>query len=354
MPTYSPSQRVNSFDAADTPQQLRQVSVVMPIRNEANTISRCLEAVLNQDYPHSDMEVFVIDGMSTDNTRDIIASVASRYPDVSVTILDNPRQIVAPGLNAALDQVNGDIIVRIDGHCEIDPDYISRCVAYLQTGDIDGVGGPIQTIGKTPLSETIALGMSSKFGVGGSAFRTVTDKAMIVDTVAFPAYTRRIVEQAGKFDEELVRNQDDEYNYRIRALGGTIFLAPDIHSRYHSRGTLPSLWRQYFQYGYWKVRVMQKHPRQMSLRQFVPPTFVGVLLVSGLLSPFNRTMRRLGFGVALLYAAANLGASIWTANKHGRQHLARLPAVFAALHVSYGLGFLVGLARFANRWRERR
>src|SRR5438132_14210048 len=122
--------------------------------------------------------------------------------------------------------------------------------------------------------------MSSAFGVGGSAFRTVSDRTLLTDTVAFPAFTRAALEKAGAFDEELVRNQDDEYNYRLRKLGAKILLASDVHSRYFSRATLPGLWRQYFQYGFWKVRVMQKHPRQMRLRQFGPPLFVATMLMS--------------------------------------------------------------------------
>ena len=124
--------------------------------------------------------------------------------------------------------------------------------------------------------------MSSPFGVGGSAFRTIDDREIYTDTVAFPGYTREIVRRAGKFNEELVRNQDDEYNYRIRELGGRILLSPTIRSRYFSRSTLLSLWRQYFQYGYWKVRVLQLHPRQMRPRQFVPFIFVVSLIVFSL------------------------------------------------------------------------
>ena len=137
-------------------------------------------------------------------------------------MVDNPKLIAPSGLNCALGRASGDIIVRIDGHCEIEPDYIENCVTILLSGKADGVGGPIETIGETFRSRAIALAMSCTFGVGGSAFRTINDREMYTDTVAFPAYSRAIVEKAGLFNEELIRNQDDEYNYRIRELGGRI------------------------------------------------------------------------------------------------------------------------------------
>jgi hypothetical protein len=174
----------------------------------------------------------------------------------------------------------------------------------------------------------------------------------VTDTIAFPAYTRRVVEQAGEYDEELVRNQDDEYNYRLRSMGVRLLLAEDVRSRYYSRSSLRSLWRQYFQYGYWKVRVMQKHPRQMQPRQFVPPLFVSALLVSGALAVFAPPLRWAWASIALAYVAANLAASVNTAWRHGIRVFRWLPVVFTILHVSYGSGFLVGLAKFWRRWHQ--
>ncbi len=342
---------VSPVDTANLPTAptMPFVSIIMPVRNEADAIKLSLRAVLHQDYPHDRMEVIIADGMSTDGTRQAIDALLRYHPDIPVTVLDNPGKIAPTGLNVAVAWARGDIIIRVDGHCEIARNYASRCVDHLLKRDVDGVGGPIETIGSTPLSQSIAVGMSSTFGVGGSAFRTIQDKAMLVDTVAFPAYKRQAIEKAGPFDEELVRNQDDEYNYRLRELGGKIFLTPDIRSRYHSRSTMRSLWRQYFQYGYWKVRVMQKHPRQVSARQFVPPLFVGTALVGGILAPFSKTIRYLWLTVLVLYGVANLGASLASARKRGWRHLVFLPAVFATLHVSYGLGFLNGLRKFALR-----
>jgi cellulose synthase/poly-beta-1,6-N-acetylglucosamine synthase-like glycosyltransferase len=323
----------------------------MSVRNERDFVHRSLVVALEQDYPPDHLEILVADGMSTDGTREIVQSLAAQHPHVRLLV--NPGQIVSTGLNLALAQARGEVIIRVDGHCEIGRDYVRRCVQYLQENDIDGVGGPIDTIGRTLVGEAISFAMSVPFGVGGSTFRTATDKALLVDTIPFPAYTRAIIERAGLYDEELVRDQDDEYNYRIRELGGKLLLAPELRSRYYSRSSLRSLWRQYFQYGYWKVRVMQKHPRQMRLRQFAPPAFVGALLISAVLaiiSPLSGAALTL---VAGPYLLANLAASLWIARKQGWKYLPLLPLVFTILHVSYGLGFLIGLVKFWNRWGDK-
>jgi succinoglycan biosynthesis protein ExoA len=327
----------------------KAVSVIMPIRNEAGFIGESLRSVLDQDYPPDLMEVIVVDGMSTDATRDIVRDLAAQHSNVR--LVDNPGRIVPIGMNIALQQAKGEIIVRVDGHCEIRPDYVRRCVEYLGNGEIDGVGGPMETIGETTVSQAIAIAMSSPFGVGGSAFRTIKDRTMYVDTVAFPAYRRETIRKNGLYDEELVRNQDDEYNYRLRELGGRILMTPDIRSRYYSRSSLKSLWRQYLQYGFYKVRVMQKHPRQMSLRQFIPPLFVASLILISVLSLFFAPVRLLLAVEIGAYLAANLGASLITAGKTGTQYFIYLPVTFAILHIAYGSGFLYGLVKFANRWK---
>ena len=322
----------------------------MPVRNEARFISRSLGAVLAQNYPRDRMEIIVADGLSQDGTRDIIESLQREHPNLS--LIDNPGKIVATGLNAVLRSAKGEVIIRVDGHCEIATDYVRHCVSHLTADNIDGVGGPLETVGETYTAEAIAAAMSSVFGVGGSAFRTGAKEARLVDTVAFPAYKRETIQRAGDFDEELVRNQDDEYNYRVRKLGGRILLSPEIQSRYYSRASLPKLWNQYFQYGYWKVRVLQKHPRQMQPRQFVPPLFVMGLSLLLLTAPFFSVSKFLFAGSMLTYALLNLAASVLAARKTKWRLLSLLPIAFTVIHLAYGLGFLIGLAEFWNRWGD--
>jgi glycosyltransferase involved in cell wall biosynthesis len=328
------------------------VSVLMPVCNEGSFIARSLGAVLAQDYPADRMEILVADGRSGDATRGVILALARE--DRRVRLVDNPGRIVSTGLNRAMREANGEVIIRVDGHCEIAPDYVRRCVAYLESGQCDGVGGPLETIGLTPRAEAIATAMSSWFGVGGSAFRTVRDRSLLTDTVAFPGYTRSAMVRAGEFDEELVRNQDDEYNYRLRKLGAKILLAADVHARYYSRSTFTSLWRQYLQYGYWKVRVMQKHPLQMQPRHFAPALFVAALATSALLGAVSPLARAIAVLTVAAYATANAAAVLAVRRRDPVDAWWLLPVAFATLHVSYGTGMLVGLVRFAGRWRRPR
>jgi succinoglycan biosynthesis protein ExoA len=330
-----------------TAHELPFVTVVMPIRNEARHIRDSLGAVLNQDYPAHRMEVLVADGMSTDATREIVRSLQGG--GVEVHVVDNPGRVVPTGLNAAIRRARGDVIVRVDGHTTVAPDYVSESVAALRRSGAANVGGRMDAVSVGRVGEAVALATSSPFGVGGARFHYSQDEEL-VDTVYLGAWWRDTFDAVGLFDEEQVRNQDDEFNYRIRAHGGKVLLTPRIRSSYYNRATFRSLWRQYFQYGYWKVRVLQKHPLQMRPRQFAPPLFVLCLLVGAALAPFFSAALYAWLALLGAYALANLAASVLTARKGGWGHLPLLPAVFAVLHVGYGLGFLLGLVRYANRW----
>lgn len=327
------------------------VSVIMPIRNEAAFIPQSLGAVLAQDYPHRQMEVLIADGMSTDGTRDVIASLAAGYPGISVTILDNPGRIVPTGMNVALAHARGEVIIRVDGHTVVAPDYVRECVTALRRSGADNVGGRMDPVSEGKFGQTVAAATSSPFGVGGARFH-YSSREEWVDTVYMGAWPREIFQRIGLFDEEQVRNQDDEFNYRLLSQGGKILLSPRIKSRYYNRATLRSLWRQYFQYGFWKVRVMQKHPRQMRPRQLIPPAFVAIILILLLLMPFSVISRWMFTLVASFYIVATLGASISAARKGNWRLLPLLPVTFATLHLAYGFGFLTGLIRFWNRWRD--
>jgi succinoglycan biosynthesis protein ExoA len=324
------------------------VTVIMPVYNEAQYIQRSLESVLAQTYPPQKMEVIISDGMSNDGTRDIVHQYQQKYSYIK--IIDNPGKIVPTGLNCALKQSMGDIIIRVDGHCEIAPDYVSSCVQIIQKQQVDGVGGYIETIGENTLAQGIALAMSSKFGVGGSPFRTIENRTLLVDTIPFPAYTRSILDRAGPYDEELIRNQDDEYNYRIRELGGKLLLSAEIHSRYYSRSRFSSLWRQYFQYGLWKVRVLQKHPWQMQFRQFIPPIFVMSIITCFSLSLLFPFFILPFISIISVYLLADMIVSIIVSNKNGWRYFPVLSGAYPILHIGYGIGFIIGFFRFMKRW----
>jgi glycosyltransferase involved in cell wall biosynthesis len=327
------------------------ISILMPVRNEIDHIGNSIRAVLFQNYDMGSLEIIIADGMSGDGTREIINKFRADHPKLK--LIDNPGLIVSTGLNNALKHAKGDIIIRVDGHSEIAPDYVSSCVRHLQEKEVDAVGGPMETVGETTIAQVIALAMSSPFGVGNSSFRTSKNKSKLVDTVPFPAYRRETIDELGLFDEELVRNQDDEYNYRLRKFGGKVLLAEDVRARYYSRGSLSSLFKQYFQYGYWKVRVLQKHPAQMKPRQFVPLLFVLSLLVT-ILASLISVWGKLALSLILgSYFLSNLIASIWTARGKNWKFILALPFAFTILHLSYGIGFLVGLFRFIHRWGDK-
>jgi succinoglycan biosynthesis protein ExoA len=330
--------------------ELPRVSVVMPIRNEGTFIARSLGAVVGQDYPADRLQVIVADGMSTDGTREIVKELQKRHR--SIILVDNPARIVPTAMNAGIRVAEGDIIVRVDGHTIISRDYVRNCVAELQRTGADNVGGRMLAVSRGLLGRAIAMATSSPFGVGGARFH-YSDREEWVDTVYMGAWPKGVFAQIGLFDEEMVRNQDDELNYRLRAHGGKILLCPNIRSEYFNRATVGSLAKQYFQYGCWKVRVLQKHPRQMSLRHFVPPLFILCLSVSCVGAPFSVIAWRVFITTACLYLIANLSSSfLLTMRKHW-EAMPILPLVFIMLHVSYGSGFIAGLFRFWNRWGRR-
>ncbi|HEY7543362.1 MAG TPA: glycosyltransferase family 2 protein, partial [Blastocatellia bacterium] len=213
------------------------VTVIMPIRNEAGFITRSLGAALGQDYPGDRMEVIIADGMSTDATREVIAQLSEAHPRIAVRIVDNPEKIVPTGFNRALEQAKGDVIVRVDGHTIIASDYVRQCVAALERTGADNVGGRMEAVTHGRFGKAVAIATSSPFGVGGARFH-YSNQEEYVDTVYMGAWPRSVFERVGLFDEEQVRNQDDEFNYRLLSHGGKILLTPQIKSKYYNRSTI--------------------------------------------------------------------------------------------------------------------
>jgi glycosyltransferase involved in cell wall biosynthesis len=321
---------------------LPTVSVIIPVCNEERYIAQCLQSVVQQDYPPELLEILVIDGRSEDNTREIVEEF--RGQDPRIQLLDNPSHIVSTAMNIGIRNTSGEVIVRVDGHCLLEPDYVRQCVRYLAQTGADNVGGLLRARGENYVGEAIAIAMSYPFGVGDSRFH-YSEREQYVDTVYLGAFPRRVFDHVGLFDEELIRNQDYELNYRLRAAGGKIFLTPAIKSWYITRGSLPQLCKQYFQYGFWKVAVLRKHPRSLRFRQTVPPALVFTLLASGLLGFFSRLSAYLFLSALSTYFVSALLFSLWSARKQGWKYLPMLPCIFASLHFSWGLGFLWGLAR---------
>jgi glycosyltransferase involved in cell wall biosynthesis len=327
--------------------QLPRVSLLVPIRNEERYIARCLDGLAAQDYPFDRMEVLVIDGASSDRTREVVASYRDRLP--GLRILENPERTVPYAMNRGIRVAQGDAIVRVDGHCVLAPDYVRRCVEVLLETHAHCVGGPMRCTGEGYWGVAIAAAMSSRFGVGNVLFRR-EDYRGPADTVYLGAWPRDVFGQIGLFDAELSNNQDDELAYRLRKGGGLVFLDPSIRSLYFARTSIPHLWRQYYRYGLYKVRVFQKHPFRMQARQFVPPSFVAAvcgLPVAALLHPAPLWAWSI---MVAIYGLANVAAATALAHRTRWAFLPAYPLLFTVLHLSYGSGFLMGLFRFAGRW----
>jgi succinoglycan biosynthesis protein ExoA len=325
------------------------VSVVIPCRNEREHIKDCLRSVLAQEPVAGGFEVIVADGMSDDGTREILSEISTT--DKRLKIIDNPGCITACGMNAGILQARGRYIAIMGAHNEYAPDYLRTSLEVLQNTGADNVGGSMTCVGSSTLSgesrlqKAIAIAHHSPFSAGGARWHDPSYEGP-ADTVFGGFYRRDVFERVGLFDESLVRNQDDELNLRLTRAGGKIWQSPHIKSWYHPRASLPALFRQYAQYGYWKVRVVQKHGKPASLRHLVPGIFVFCVIALPLLSLYNPAVSWIWVGLITLYLCCNLTASFITAARQGWRYLPLLPVVFGCYHFSYGLGFLKGIIDF--------
>jgi glycosyltransferase involved in cell wall biosynthesis len=332
------------------------VSIVIPCRNEVSYIAQCLASILAGDYPRERLEILAADGQSDDGTRAILGRYAAEHS--CVTVLDNPQLTTPAALNLAIRSASGSVIIRMDAHVLYPPDYIRRLVEALNETGADNVGGVLETVpaDDTPTARAIALGLSHPFGVGNSHFRTGTRERREVDTVPFGCYRRETFDRIGLFDEELVRNQDDEFNFRLIARGGRVLLLPDVTCRYFARHSFRHLARMYYQYGYFKPLVARKVGRVMTARQLVPSILITTLLGSAGLGFWLPGAAAAFASIATVYAVFILVCAAVTAGADLRCALA-LAAVFPTLHFSYGFGFIRGiydhlLARSLPRARE--
>jgi len=326
------------------------VSVIVPMRNEEPHIEKCIRSLIDQDYPTNLYEVLVVDGMSNDHSKKVAQAISDNYPNIF--LLENPGILTSSGLNIGIRKSKGEIVIILGAHSFVQNDFISKNAEFIKKNEHHCVGGPIETLGETHNAKVISLAMSSAFGVGDALFRYGKSEAY-VDTVAFGAYKKEVFEKIGLFDEELARNQDDEFNYRLRKAGGKIFITPEIKLSYYSRATLRKLWSQYFQYGFWKIRVLQKHPKMMRLRQLIPGVFVLSVILSFGLVFYHYIFGYLTLIILGSYVGCNLLSSLRIARKEGLKCLPLLPAAFSAMHFSYGMGFLIGLITFFPKWFQK-
>jgi succinoglycan biosynthesis protein ExoA len=322
------------------------VSVVIPIRNEEGFIATTLDGILSQDYPADRFEVIVADGMSDDRTREIVGDYARRFSQVR--LIDNPERVTPTGLNAAIAAARGEVISRIDGHCQVAADFISETVRLLQEHpEAWVVGGPIVHAGAGPFGEAVAIAMSHPLGVGMASHRFPNFEGY-VETVQFPAFRRWVFDRVEHFDTTLVRTEDDELNYRIVQAGGKLFVSPRVRYIYFVRNRLGQLFKQYFQYSFWRIPVMKKHKKPTTLRQVVPLLFfvtLAALFVIGV--SINRPLLAAALPVGYAAAMVGLGASILP--RKGLLVAALVPVAVVTMHLAYAVG--LGYGMFAALFR---
>ncbi len=319
-----------------------KVSFVLAVRNEERFIGRCLDSIIAQDYPADKIEILAVDGMSEDRTRDILGKYTGKHS--TFKIIDNPDKITPVAFNLGIKNATGDVITIVSAHSTISKDYISSCIHYLKKKNADNVGGPMRAVGTDYISKAIALAYDSTFGLGGGRFHDQRYEGE-VDTVYLGCWLKGVFEKVGLFDERLVRNQDIEFNSRLRKSGGKIFLTPEIKSYYYCRSNLKDLWVQNFRTGLWNIKTIKLSPDSLSLRHFIPLLFVLSLTASWFIPA-------LWFSIVMSYIFCNLFFTFRAAIKNGFSYVFILPVIFLTVHLSYGLGSFAGLLGLIKENRQ--
>ena len=323
------------------------VSIIIPCYNEQNTILDLLAAIRNQTYPMPSMQILIADAMSIDETRSRIERFAESHNSIDLKILDNYEGTIPAGLNIAIAESQGEVVIRLDAHSAPAPDYIERCLATLEATDAANVGGvwEIKSSTASNMARSIAAAASHPLGAGDARYR-LGGAAGEIDTVPFGAYPRKWLDRVGRFNEMLLTNEDYEYNLRLRQAGGVVWFDPSIRSTYFARPDLISLLKQYGRYGFWKAQMLKLHPESIRWRQVVAPLLVLTVLSLLLIGLFQPLAWILLAGILLTYGALILTAGIAEGIRKQDAALAfGVPLAFAAMHLSWGGAFLLGIVR---------
>ena len=318
------------------------VTVAVPCLNEESHIDECLKGILQQDYPREKIEILVADGMSTDGTRAILARLANAWPQI--VVIDNPGRIQSTALNAILQRARGEIVVRMDVHCDYAPDYIRRCVEELERTGADNVGGAQRTRAKTPFQAALCAALGSPLGMGLARHRS-PDAEGYVQTVFLGAFRRSLFDKIGLYDPNAVTNEDAELNQRILESGGKIYLSRAIVVHYYPRPSLRSLARQYFHYGQGRARTFLKHGGLPTIRPMLPFLWVVTNLLLAAVPPLWALLpwALLSYGSVVLLETFRAGGAL------GPLGRLRMAAIFPVMHAAHGVGFGTGLVVYGLR-----
>jgi len=316
------------------------VSIVMPMRNEKNFIARCLDSIVDNDYPSDRFEVLVVDGMSIDRSREIVMKYSKRHNNIK--LIDNPKRIRVTANNVGIRAAQGEIIISMDAHVLYARDYIRQCVELLQTTGATNVGGVQKAVGYNYVTKVIALATTTPFGIGDAEFRYLK-KEKWVDTVYLGAWYKKTLQDVGLFSEDWLRNGDYELNYRIRKAGGKILLSPKIKCKYYVRGSLLKLAKQYFLYGIWRVKTIVTHPDSIRWRHLLPPALILWLILSPILLALGTNFWWIPTTSYLLYTIIT---SSGIALLNGIKYFPLLVPTLWILHICWGVGFYFGVFHF--------
>lgn len=318
------------------------LSVIVPIYNEEKYIAKCLDSIIEQDYPKEDMELLLCDGMSKDRTREIIAEYQKKYPWIQ--LLDNPKRIAPCAMNVGINASKGDVIIRLDAHVYYPKNYYSVLVKKLnELPNAENVGAICNTlpVNDTTEAQAIAAVLSSRFGMGDSHFRVGAQKEMEVDTVPFGCFKRSTFDKVGLYDEDLVRNQDDELNARIIKNGGKIYLIPELQCEYYARDTARKVYKMFYQYGLFKPLVNKKLGSPATVRQFFPLFFVMGLLAGPILC---LALPVLWWAyIAMVVAWFLLATYFSLKDSKSLKRILIQNWIYFVVHFGYGWGYIVGI-----------
>ena len=309
-----------------------------------------LEAIRAQKYPLDEIEVVIADGMSTDGTREAIRDYASEHPDLSIRLIDNPQRIIPAALNTAIEAAEeGDVTIRLDAHSAPKPNYVERCLGVLEETGAANVGGvwEIQPGAETWMARAIAAAASHPLGAGDARYR-ISGEPGPVDTVPFGAFRREWLEKVGPFNEELLTNEDYEYNVRLRQLGGVVWFDPSIRSVYFARPDLRSLARQYWRYGFWKARMLRLYPGTLRWRQALPPIFVlSTVILAALAFPFPLARLLLAVQLGAYLLVTTFAGFLESIRRKDMGLIIGFPQAIWTMHISWGSGFLWSVVKGA-------
>lgn len=324
-----------------------RISVIVPIYNEERDIEACVHSLLEQDLLKGELEILLVDGMSTDRTGDILQRLQAEYPGV-IRVLQNPKRIQAAAMNIGAAAARGEFLIRVDAHAEYPREYCARCVALLEETGAQNAGCVCETAAKTRRGKVIAKLLTSPFGVGGAGFRVGAESGF-TDTVPFGTFRKAYFQGIGGFDERLARSEDNEINYRIFKNGGKIYMTNEMHTTYYCRETVHALARMAFANGKWNVIAAKLCPGSMRLKYFVPLAFVLSLIGMPLLCLVHPFFGWAFGAELLLYLSLALYFALQKTRRLGE--LLCLWLLFPAFHIPYGIGSLCGIGAILKKAR---